>query len=132
MLECGSATYSDINLIRSHWILKPHDNTFSSLKTNVRAMATQMQPYDITKDLEEFVLNDVRRTGTTLGRGAFGIVEELKIGGTLCAGKRLHPELYHQDQGLQRTIKRFTEECRLMSKMHHPRIVQFMHGALLS
>ena len=89
---------------------------------------TRMRYSDIP-ELKEFILNDIRRTGTSLGRGAFGVVEELMMGGTLCAGKRLHPELiniHNEEEGIQRTIERFIAECRLMSKMHHPRIVQFM------
>ena len=92
------------------------------------AKVTQMQYSDIP-ELKRFILNDVHRTATTLGRGAFGVVEELRMGGTLCAGKRLHPELlsiYNEQEGTQRTIKRFIEECSLMSKMLHPRIVQFL------
>lgn len=80
-------------------------------------------------ELKEFILDDIHRTGTTLGHGAFGVVEELKMGGTLCAGKRLHGELlsvYNEKEGIQRIIKRFREECRLMSKIHHPRIVRFL------
>ena len=51
------------------------------------------------------------------------------MGGTLCAGKRLHPELLNicnEQKGTQRIIKRFIEECSLMSKLRHPRIVQFL------
>ena len=88
----------------------------------------QMRYSDIP-ELKEFVLHDIRRTGTTLGHGAFGVVEELRMGGTLCAGKRLHPELlsvHNEKEGTQRIIERFIEECRRMSKMHHPRIIQFL------
>ena len=80
-------------------------------------------------ELKEFILDDIHRTGTTLGHGAFGVVEELKMGGTLCAGKRLHAELlsvHNEKEGIQRLVKRFKEECRLMSKIHHPRIVRFL------
>ena len=90
-------------------------------------MAMQMRRHDIPRDLNEFVLNDVNITGTTLGRGAFSVVEELKIGGTLCAGKRPHPELLRTfNESEPGIFKQFREECKLMSKMHHPRIVQFL------
>ena len=62
----------------------------------------QMQYSDIP-ELKKFILNDVHKTGTTLGRGAFGVVEELRMGGTLCAGKRLHAELlsvYNEKEGI--------------------------------
>jgi serine/threonine protein kinase len=92
-------------------------------------MASKMQYSDIPPELKEFVLGDIHRTGTTLGHGAFGVVEELKMGGILCAGKRLHAELlsvHIEKEGIKRIVKRFREECRLMSKIHHPRIVRFL------
>ena len=91
-------------------------------------MANKMR-YSGIQELKEFNLDDIHRTGTTLGHGAFGVVEELKMGGTLCAGKRLHAELlsvHNEKEGIQRLVKRFKEECRLMSKIHHPRIVRFL------
>ena len=95
------------------------------------AMAGTALPsrYSDIPELKEFILDDIHRTGTNLGRGAFGVVEELTVGGTLCAGKRLHPELlnvYNEPEGIKRMIKQFIAECQLMSKMRHPRIVQFM------
>ena len=96
--------------------------------TKASKMASKMRYSDIP-ELKEFILDDVHRTGKNLGHGAFGVVEELKMGGTLCAGKRLHAELlsiYNEKEGIQRTVKRFKEECMLMSKMLHPRIVQFL------
>lgn len=78
-------------------------------------------------ELKEFVLSNVHKTGTNLGRGAFGVVEELAVGRTLCAGKKLHAVLLDvHNEGIQRTIKRFIAECKLMSKLRHPRIIQFM------
>jgi serine/threonine protein kinase len=86
----------------------------------------QMQYTDLP-ELKEFVLSNVHKTGTSLGRGAFGTVEELAVGRTLCAGKKLHAVLLDaHNEGVQRTIKRFITECKLMSKLRHPRIVQFM------
>lgn len=67
------------------------------------------------------MLKNVRKTGNILGSGAFGIVEELTVGGTLCAGKKLHTQILDIH-----TIDRFISECKLMSKLRHPRIVQFM------
>ena len=94
--------------------------------------ATQMR-YSNIPELKEFVLNDIHRTGKNLGHGAFGVVEELRIGssGTFCAGKRLHSELlnnYHdpEQESIQRTARRFIAECKLMARVRHPRIVEFM------
>ena len=83
--------------------------------------------YRDVPDLKEFFLEDVQRTGRRLGAGAFGIVEELMVGGTLCAGKKLHSSLLDaQNDGIDKLINRFISECKLMSKIRHPNIVQFM------
>ena len=83
--------------------------------------------YNEIPGLKEYILKDVRRTGKRLGAGAFGAVEELTVGGTVCAGKKLHSELVDsRNEGIQRTIERFVSECKLMWKIRHPRIVQFM------
>ena len=42
------------------------------------------------KELEALLLGNVRETGTELGRGAYGIVTEVKVNGTICAAKKLH------------------------------------------
>ena len=39
--------------------------------------------YSDIPELKEFILNDIRRTGTSLGRGAFGVVEELMMGASV-------------------------------------------------
>ena len=89
--------------------------------------------YRHVPELKEFFLEDVQRTGQKLGSGAFGIVEELKVGGTLSAGKKLHAALLDaQNQGTDRMIKRFISECKLMSRLRHPHIVQFMGLCMFS
>lgn len=96
------------------------------------AITTTQMKYSNIPELNEFILNDIHRTGKQLGRGAFGVVEELKIGhsGTLYAGKQFHPGIlnsYHDDEeSVQRTARRFIAECKLMARIRHPRIVEFM------
>ena len=41
-------------------------------------------------ELEQFVGVDVQLTGTTLGAGAYGSVEEVEIPGARVAAKKLH------------------------------------------
>ena len=92
-------------------------------------MASRTLPrnYRDVPELSEFFLNDVSKTGKTLGSGAFGIVEELSVGGTICAGKMLHTILLNElNEGVDKIQERFVSECRLMSKVRHPNIVQFM------
>lgn len=40
--------------------------------------------------LQHLMLEDVEETGRELGRGAYGVVFEVKVSGLLCAGKKIH------------------------------------------
>ena len=46
--------------------------------------------------IRQFLVGNVQPTGKKLGSGAYGSVEELVIGGVLCAGKRIHEALLEQ------------------------------------
>ena len=47
--------------------------------------------------------------------------------GLKCAGKKIHKLLLEQgDAYASYTVCRFEEECRLLSQVHHPNIVQFL------
>ena len=80
-------------------------------------------------DLNHFLLRDVKRTADckSLGRGSFGIVEQVHFNGTICAAKELHAILIDPaGHGLRSVCGRFLEECRIMSSVRHPNIVQFL------
>ena len=83
--------------------------------------------YQHVPELRKFFLKNVQRTGKRLGSGAFGVVEELTVGETLYAGKTLHSSLLDaHNEGMDKIIERFISECKLMSQVRHPNIVQFM------
>ena len=42
------------------------------------------------RQLQPLLLNAVRETGKELGRGAYGVVTEVIVSGTVCAAKKLH------------------------------------------
>ena len=75
--------------------------------------------------LESFNLTGVHFTNTELGRGSFATVLELEYKGLKCAGKKIHDILLQQGDDSY-TIRRFDEECRLLSQVRHPNIVQFL------
>ena len=78
-------------------------------------------------ELEPYLYHDVQKTGNTLGRGAYGTVEELEMGGTLYAGKAIHPILSDPNiSGVENIMKKFEAECRLLADLRHPNIIQFM------
>ena len=77
-------------------------------------------------NLKQFLLSndDVMLTGTRIGAGAYGIVEEVAILGAICAAKKIHNSF--QDSCETSAADQFVKECQLMSTLRHPHIVQFL------
>ena len=74
-----------------------------------------------------FIISNVRPTGRELGGGSYGIVEELEIDGVKCAGKKIYDTLIDQgNEGAQRMVDKYYDECKLLSELRHPHIVQFL------
>ena len=80
------------------------------------AMFTGFEPYNLA---------GVRVTDRELGHGSYATVLELEYMGLKCAGKKIHELLLRQGDASY-TIHRFEEECRLLSQVRHPNIVQFL------
>ena len=77
--------------------------------------------------LRQFVLKDAKLTGRELGRGAYGCVEEVQVKGVTCAGKRIYETLIDsRNKGADLMVEKYYEECRLLSSLSHPNIVQFL------
>ena len=86
------------------------------------------------RELQPFVVSDVRVTGRVLGEGSYGSVEEAEIPGATCVVKKLHEALLPpptEAHGADRMAATFVAECRLMSTVRHPHIVQFLGVCLL-
>ena len=81
-----------------------------------RATFTGFDPYR---------LNGVTVTDRELGHGSYATVLELEYMGLKCAGKKIH-ELLLRQGGASYTVRRFEEECRLLSQVRHPNVVQFL------
>ena len=71
-------------------------------------------------DLTPFVLSNVQLTGTTIGNGAYGIVEEVVLCG---AAKTVHAIL---DSNSEIVTAQFVKELHFMSTLRHANIVQFL------
>ena len=48
------------------------------------------QQGSLQKKLQSLSLDDVKEIGKELGRGAYGMVVEVRVSGLVCAGKTLH------------------------------------------
>ena len=76
--------------------------------------------------LDPFRLSGVTLTKNELGTGSYATVYELDYCGLKCAGKKIHDLLIKQAGGATYQLSRFAEECRLLSQVRHPNIVQFL------
>ena len=81
-----------------------------------RATFTGFDPYK---------LSGVTVTDRVLGHGSYATVLELEYMGLKCAGKKIHEVLLEQG-GASYSVRRFEEECRLLSQVRHPNVVQFL------
>ena len=88
----------------------------------VRAMAARPTPF---AGLEPYKLTAVNVSSRELGNGSYAAVLELEYRGLKCAGKKIHDVLLRQGYAV-RAVGRFEEECRLLSQVRHPNIVQFL------
>ena len=74
---------------------------------------------------DPYKLTGVQLTDKKLGYGSYATVLELEHMGLKCAGKKIHELLLEQGDASY-TVHRFEEECRLLSQVCHPNIVQFL------
>ena len=74
---------------------------------------------------DTYKLNGVTVTDRVLGHGSYATVLELEYMGLKCAGKKIH-ELLLEQGGASYSVRRFEEECHLLSQVRHPNVVQFL------
>ena len=70
----------------------------------------------------------VSDTGRIIGNGSYATVKELEFRGLKCVGKKIHQLLFDAAKPQEKAamLQRFTEECELLSRVHHPYVVQFI------
>ena len=94
----------------------------SKLNTPVTSMTAARATF---AGFDSCKLTGVRVTGRELGHGSYATILELEYMGLKCAGKMIHEVLLRQGNASY-TVRRFEEECHLLSQVCHPNIVQFL------
>jgi serine/threonine protein kinase len=68
-----------------------------------------------------------------LGTGSYGSVYKAECNGLMCAAKLIHPTLFTPDtqevdtrRAHRLPMKRFEQECELLSSIQHPNIIQYL------
>lgn len=79
----------------------------------------------VFSDFQPHTLTEVQVTDKKLGHGSHATVMEVKYMGLKCAGKMIHEVLLQQGD-TSYAIRRFAEECHILSCIRHPNIVQFL------
>ena len=75
--------------------------------------------------LDPYKLAPVHISNRRIGAGSYATVIEVDYLGLKCAGKRIHETLLMFGNATY-PVRRFQEECRLLSQIRHPNIVQFL------
>ena len=97
-------------------------------------MAQGGQPRPVQDGEQEYAFRSVELYKTeTLGTGSYGAVCKAKCDELICAAKLLYPVLFEmQPQAPEpgkehrQPFRRFEVECRFLSRINHPNIVQYL------
>ena len=100
------------------------ENTLALLAISFKLVRSMSAKATFT-GFDPYRLNGVTVTDQELGHGSYATVLELEYMGLKCAGKKIH-ELLLRQGGASYTVRRFEEECRLLSQVRHPNVVQFL------
>ncbi len=101
---------------------------FPTSMANAPQPPPRRPPRAATEALRRFELQGVQDSGVTVGDGSYATVKELSFHGLKCVGKKIHALLYEMANRQEKAelVRRFAEECELLSRLHHPCIVQFL------
>ena len=95
-------------------------------------MAERSHPGQVDDRQQEFTFRNVQLfKNETLGTGGYGAVCRAKCDQLICAAKLLYPVLFQMvapDPGKEhrQPFRRFELECRFLSRVNHPNIVQYL------
>lgn len=76
----------------------------------------------------DFELHGVLKNEQELRRGSYSVVVELTFNGLKCAGKKISQKFFDEASSNEKSKiwQKLEQECKTMSGLRHPNIVQFM------
>ena len=84
-----------------------------------------MQAMAAFEGLDPYKLAPVCISNKRIGAGSYATIIEVDYLGLKCAGKRIHETLLMLGNTTY-PVRRFQEECQLLSQIRHPNVVQFL------
>ena len=77
---------------------------------------------------DQYRLKGIVDVKEEIGKGAYCKVLKLKFRGLTCAGKKIHDFFIQESSPADKEslLRRFSEECELLSSLRHPNIIQFL------
>ena len=102
------------------------------MKMTAKASTTSLVKGPATFErLDPYELTDGDLTKKVLGHGSYAIVLEVEYMKVKCAGKKIHEILTNLENSSvmllnNHVVKRFEQECKILSMIRHPNIIQFL------
>lgn len=83
--------------------------------------------------MDAFEIKEIKQVKSHLDGGSYGSINTIMVDGVYCIQKRVHDILLGLGNSedvsknqLEPLLKKFRFECKLLSTVHHPNVVQFM------
>ncbi len=80
-------------------------------------------------EVKKLMIKGVRKLGHKIGEGSFGFIEKLALNVNHFAGKNYYNSSLHPagvNVSSDSVMRRYISECQLLSRIHHPNIVEFI------
>ena len=111
-----------------HWLQGYGEGLLLEYTTLYITSYTLLYSSAMAEQQTQFVYHNIQLyKSESLGSGSYGGVCKAKCDGLLCAAKIMHPTLFDlRDPGTASYLRKFREECHLLSLARHPNVVQYL------
>ena len=111
-----------------HWLQGYGEGLLLEYSTPYVTSYTLLYSSAMAEQQTQFAYHNIQLyKSESLGSGSYGGVCKAKCDGLLCAAKIMHPTLFDlRDPGTTSYLRKFQEECHLLSLARHPNVVQYL------